>query len=184
MPRGIKICKKCGRNSGPRSFFCVHADCGHPFVVKGVESTEELRMKLKLAKIPVREREDGEEEEVFLDSEDYFVSVKPTARELVNQGLNVHTWVSKDGKYRLRWSKEFMGVPIEEIHGRPYCLLKNGITHDGQDCLHLIRRFKGVQGALKAYVKILNGIPLERPKEDVRKKQTKKMKRILKGINK
>ena len=77
-----------------------------------------------------------------------------------------------------------MGVTNEEIHGRPYCLLKNGVTHDGRDCLLLVRRFKGMQGALKTYVKILNGISIERPKEDVRKKQSKKMKRILKGINK
>lgn len=186
MPRGSKTCKHCGHVCGPRAFFCTNAACGKPFVVKGVESSEELRVKLQLAKVPVKEREDGEtvEDEVLLEREDYFDIVQPTHRELVNQGPKVHTWLSKDGKYRLRWSKEFMGIPIEEIHGRPYCLLKNGVTHDGNECLLLIRRFKSMQGALKAYVKILNGIPLERPKEDARKKQTKKMKRILKGINK
>jgi hypothetical protein len=185
MPRGSKTCKHCGHVCGPRAFFCTNTACGKPFVVKGVESTEELRVKLQLAKVPVREREDGEsvEDEVLLESSDYFVPVKPTYREITNQGPKVHVWESKDGKYRLRWSKEFMGVSIENIHGRPYILLKNGLSPDGQTTLSIVRRFKGMQGVLKTYVKILNGIPIDKPKEDSRIKRKKKMKRILKGLN-
>lgn len=181
MPRGSKTCPHCSHVCGPRAFFCTNTACGKPFVIKGVVSTEEKRVELQLAKIPVKERED-DDEEVFLESSDFFNIVKPTHREFQNQGPNVHTWVSKDGKYRLRWSKEFMGISIEHIHGRPYALLKNGVAHDGTDTLQLIRRFKGMQGALKAFMKVQAGIPLEKPKEDAKVRQKKKLKRILKGI--
>lgn len=182
--RGQKICAHCGAKTGPRAFSCP--SCNKPFMIKGKEATPEQIAQAKLAKIPTKEREDGEavEDEIFLESSDYFNIVKPTERELSNQGVQVHVWESKDGRYRLRWSKEFMGVSIENLHGRPYCLLKHIRAVDGLPALEMVRRFKGMQGALKTYVKILNGIPIERPKEDVRKKQTKKMKRILKGINK
>lgn len=181
--RGQKKCIGCGHVTGPRAFSCP--SCGKPFIIKGKEATPEQIAQAKLAKVPTKEREDGEtEDEVLLESSDYFNIVKPTAREIVNQGPMVHVWESKDGKYRLRWSKEFMGISIEHIHGRPYTLLKNETSKNGDVVLSLVRRFKGMQGALKAYVKILNGIPLDKPKEDRKVKQKKKLKRILNNINK
>lgn len=179
MPRGQKACTKCGKMTGPRAWYC--SGCNHPFVIKGQEVPAEKILERKLAKQPSIDKEASEAEELFYEVTDYFVPVQPSQRELQNQGPQVRVWESKDGKYRLRWSKEFMGVSIEHLHGRQYTLLKNKVAPDLSPALELIRRFKTMQGAIKGYIMVINGIPFQKP-EDKKVKQKKKLKRILKGI--
>lgn len=182
MPRGNKKCPTCQADNGPRAFSCKA--CKAPFVLRGVLTSQEKIAEVEARKNPIVKNEDGEFEEEILESLDYFDVVKPTHIELRNQGSKVHCWESRDKKYRLRWSREFMGVSIEHLHGRPYCLLRNGLDKGSRPTLSLVHRFKSMQGALKGYVKILNGIPLGKPKEDIKVKNKKRLKRQLKKINK
>lgn len=180
MSRGNKVCNKCGGNNGPRAFACKH--CQAPFIIKGEEVTAEKILERKLAQLPTGDKDAGEDEEEIFEVSDYFSAVQPTPRELYNQGPKVRVWESKDGKYRLRWSKEFMGVSIEHLHGRMYTLLKYGTDYNTDTTLQLVRRFKSMQGSIKGYIKVINGIPFDKPAEDKKIKQKKKLRRILKGI--
>lgn len=178
MPRGSKQCS-CGQVTGPRAFSCPA--CGKAFVIKGQEVSAEKILERKLSKQPNADKEAGDSEDELLEVSDYFVVASPTERELRNQGPQVRVWESKDGKYRLRWSKEFMGISIEHLHGRQYVLLRNRFDANQNPILEMVRRFKSMQGSLKGYIKVINGIPFEK-QEDKRVKQKKKLKRILKGI--
>lgn len=171
MPRGKKICPHCNFVCGPRSYFCLNKACGKPFTMKGVLATEEKRVELAAKAAGTFGKPPGEveQEEVYLNIYDYFEDVDPTERELSVGGEDTHCYLSKDHRFKLRRSEEFMGVPLEKLHDRWYTLLHRNTDRDSTVLWELVRRFKSMNAALHYYKAVEAGereLVLYRPGDD------------------
>ena len=195
MPRGSKLCKSCGATNGPRAFIC--SSCNKPFEIKGKAVTAEKieEAKNRRAGVPVSTPSrdpDTDENGFHYELTDFFVRVPPTPTELKNNGKNVTCWMSKDNKFRLRMSKEFMGVDITHLHDKPYVLLKRDDQRGSQVVWQLVRRFSRWTAATKYYHDVTSGIKelvLYRPGDDdrrshVSRRVAKRNKKIAKAKTK
>jgi hypothetical protein len=157
MPRGSKNCV-CGTANGPRSFSCK--SCGKPFVIKGVEATAEQIAEAKLRKAILAGESvkvDPEQEEEYLDWRIYFDEAEPTQSEIKTGGETVECYLSKDRKFRIRFSEYFMGVSLTKLHNKWYTLLVRNDNMNSSVVWDLVKRFNSMNSLLHFYRDILNG---------------------------
>lgn len=190
MPRGRKLCENpdCKAINGPRAYSCIK--CNHPFTIKGVVASPEKIAEVKQRKlIAAGIITESEPEEEILHILDYFNEDEPTPREKHINGDKVECYMSKDNKFRLRYTEEYMGIPLVKLHDRRYTLLKRNSDRDSQVEWDLVNRFKSLQKLLHYFRAVQDGsrqVVLYRPGDDVRKsraltrfhKKQKKLKKV------
>lgn len=176
MPKGSKTCSKCGHVTGPRAYIC--SQCQNPFVLKGKVLDVEA-VKLEQSKV------DGvSKTAVALNVLDFMSPVAEYKDDPINLRVydgRAKLWESKDGQYRIRYEPTYMGVVPDEFR---YKLLRRNNDPASQVVWDLLIRCKDMERALKAFNRVLNGLPVKSPKKvkTAQAKGKQKLKNFLKKL--
>jgi ribosomal protein L40E len=163
MPRGTKVCPKCGVHNGPRAWNCDYkkGGCGFGFTLRG-EKKPDLDLN---AVTPEQAKSDRPQTSLSLR---LWNLVEPCDESEVRKQYDMkgQSWQSKCGKYRIREQYTFMGVNMKEHYAKCIYLLKN--VDGSWERLRPKGRFKSHLAALKRMVKDQKG---QKPKATTHKER-------------
>lgn len=177
MPRGLKICPKCGRQTGPRAKNCPNKKCGYKYTFK----PSALR-KPKGEKIDWRQLQRGDVIKIIMGSGPYWIS----KYEKDEEGNPLKIPMGYYGKYTVK------SIDKEGIHAYPlkakgsgHCYIYMGKKKIGKSGTHIrSHKIRKLKIRPRGEVKPKPDENILLPPPDVKQEKKKKGPRRVRGGNK